>query len=143
MSSEQGPQPASDAIRQRFQRQRRRATAPELALRKELHRRGLRFRVDAAAIPKVRSNAGLLFPGQRVAVFVNGCLWHGCPEHGTTPKNNGEWWQAKLGANRAHDERVDVALCDAGWLPLRIWEHEPAADAADRVENVIRARSRR
>jgi DNA mismatch endonuclease, patch repair protein len=140
---EPGPLPASDEIRDRFQRQRRRDTAPELALRRELHRRGLRFRVDSAPIPGMRSRADLVFARARVAVFVDGCFWHGCAEHGTSPKNNAQWWRDKLDANRARDERVDATLRAADWLPVRIWEHEATVTAADRVEVVVRTRSRR
>ena len=91
----------------------------------------------------MRSRADLVFTRARVAVFVDGCFWHGCAEHGTSPKNNAQWWRAKLDANRARDDRVDEALRAADWIPVRVWEHESTVTAADRVEAVVRARSGR
>jgi DNA mismatch endonuclease (patch repair protein) len=120
---------------------RQRDTPAELALRRILHRRGLRFLVDRTPIPAVRSRADILFRGARVAVFVDGCFWHGCPTHGTLPKKNREWWRAKLLANKARDARVDAALTAAGWLSLRIWEHEDPGDAAKRVARHVAERT--
>jgi DNA mismatch endonuclease (patch repair protein) len=107
-------------------------TGPELALRRELHARGLRFRVTVKSLP---GTPDLAFSRVRLAVFVDGCFWHGCPEHHVAPKNNGPWWAAKIETNRARDARVDLALRELGWEVLHIWEHEPAAEAADRVES--------
>lgn len=104
-----------------------------MALRRELHRRGLRFRVDYAPLPGLRSKADIVFTRPRVAVFLDGCFWHACPEHGNLPKANREWWRAKLALNVARDRRNEQALVEAGWLVLRVWEHEPVGTAADRV----------
>ncbi len=80
----------------------------------------------------------MVFPKLRVAVFIDGCFWHSCPRHGSVPKTNAQWWQDKLRRNVARDRETDALLGVAGWTPLRVWEHEPAIDAADRVEQVIR-----
>jgi DNA mismatch endonuclease (patch repair protein) len=132
------PEPADNAVRRRMQRQPRRDTKPELELRRELHRRGLRYRVDVAPLAGMRSRADVVFPSIKVAVFVDGCFWHGCPEHGTAPATNAAWWRDKLSANRARDRRVDAELECAGWKVVRVWEHESATAAADRVESAVR-----
>lgn len=124
-----------------MERQRRRDTAPELALRRALHAMGLRYRVDARLpLPGLRRTADLLFPGPRVAVFVDSCFWHACPEHGTWPKGNGAWWRQKLETNRRRDADTSARLVEAGWLPLRVWEHEAPQDAAIRVRDAVVAR---
>ncbi|NAZ80263.1 DNA mismatch endonuclease Vsr [Kineococcus sp. R8] len=120
--------------------QARRDTAPELALRRELHRQGLRFFVDRAPLPGLRRRADLLFPRRRVAVYVDGCFWHRCPIHGSAPRNNGDWWKDKLDGNVARDRDTDERLLTAGWAVVRIWEHENATTAADRVQQVIASR---
>ncbi len=112
---------------------RRRDTGPEVALRQELHRRGLRFRVDHQPVKGVRCRADIVFTRARVAVFVDGCFWHSCPEHGNLPLANREWWRAKLDVNIARDRRNDQELADAGWRVIRCWEHEPASAAADAI----------
>jgi DNA mismatch endonuclease (patch repair protein) len=111
---------------------------PELSLRRELHRRGLRYRVDRAPLPGVRRRADVLFPRQKVAVFVDGCFWHRCPLHGTSPSNNADWWRNKLDMNVARDRDTDECLAAAGWTVLRFWEHEPAEGAADTVVAAVR-----
>ena len=120
--------------------QARRDTKPELALRCELWRRGLRYRVDRPPIAGMRRRADLVFPRQRVAVFVDGCFWHRCPEHSTNPKANREWWIEKLDRNVARDRDTNRQLVEAGWSVVRVWEHEPPTDAADRVEQAVRSR---
>ena len=116
----------------------RRDTLPELAIRSELHRRGLRFRVDRAPLPGLRSRADLVFGPARVAVYVDGCFWHSCPEHGTMPRSNEAFWRDKLGRNQERDAAVNEALAAEGWTVVRIWEHEEIDAAADRVESAIR-----
>jgi DNA mismatch endonuclease (patch repair protein) len=125
----------------RMKATRRRDTAAELALRSALHRRGLRFRVDTAPLAGGRRRADIVFPRARVAVFVDGCFWHGCPEHGTRPKENAEWWLAKLDANRSRDADTNRELADAGWRVLRFWQHADPTDAAAQTYDVVRARS--
>jgi DNA mismatch endonuclease (patch repair protein) len=121
----------------------RRDTAPELAIRSELHRRGLRFRVDRAPVAELRSRADLVFGPARVAVYVDGCFWHCCPEHGTTPRANAEFWERKLKRNCERDGATNRFLEERGWEVLRIWEHEDPVEAADRVEEVVRSRLKR
>lgn len=116
----------------------RRDTRPELALRRELHARGLRYRVDKRPDPTLRGRADLLFRRYRVAVYVDGCFWHGCPEHGVLPKGNREWWRAKLATTVRRDRATEATLRDLGWTVLRVWEHEDPVAAADRVEAAIR-----
>ena len=118
----------------------RRDTAPELALRSELHRRGLRFRVDRVPIQGMRTRADLVFGPARVAVYVDGCFWHSCPEHGTKPKANAEFWEKKLKRNQERDVATDKLLRENGWAVLRIWEHEDPVEAAERVGSVVRSR---
>lgn len=125
--------PTDPATSARMSRQRRAGTAPELALRRELHRRGLRYFVDRAPIRGQRRRADVVFPRLRVAVYVDGCFWHSCPQHATYPKNNAEWWADKLAANVARDRATDDALAAAGWQVIRIWEHEDPVAAAGRV----------
>lgn len=121
-------------------RQRRRDTEPELALRSELHRRGLRFRVHRRPLSALRREADLVFPRVRVAVFVDGCFWHGCPEHGSLPKRNDSFWRDKILGNQVRDAETDAALSASDWLPIRVWEHESTVDAATRIEEVVIAR---
>jgi DNA mismatch endonuclease, patch repair protein len=116
----------------------RRDTPAELALRRELHRRGLRYSLHQKLLPGLRRETDIAFPRVRVAVFVDGCFWHACPEHGTTPKSNRGWWQAKLEANRSRDRDTDQRLRAEGWQVVRIWEHEPPVEAADRIEPLVR-----
>ncbi|HLX89897.1 MAG TPA: very short patch repair endonuclease [Acidimicrobiales bacterium] len=117
-------------------------TSPELRIRSALHRRGLRFRkhlrIDVGA---VRVTPDVVFPGKGLAVFVDGCFWHGCPEHGTRPTTNREYWSAKLTRNRVRDARVDDALISAGWQVLRLWEHVQVEDAVKTVTSALRSRT--
>lgn len=118
---------------------RRRDTRPELALRHALHGRGLRYFVDRAPLAEDRRRrADLVFPRARVAVFVDGCFWHGCPEHTRLPTANAEWWAAKLEGNVSRDRETDARLAAAGWRVVRVWEHEPVEEAASRVEALVR-----
>lgn len=118
----------------------RRDTAPEVALRAELHRRGLRFRIDLPVIPGLRRRPDIVFTRARVAVFVDGCFWHGCPDHGTWPKNNAAFWREKIETNRQRDGDTDARFRAAGWMAERVWEHENPSLAADRVEARVRSR---
>lgn len=120
-------------------RQRTRDTAPEWSLRRILHSRGLRYRVDAVLPGLPRRRADIVFPGQKLAVFVDGCFWHGCPEHKSAPKTNAAWWTAKLARNAERDRQTDAHLVDLGWRVLRIWEHEEPERAADLVEAAVRS----
>jgi len=135
------PSASSPTVQRRMQNQRRRDTAPEIALRKELHRLGLRFRVDHQVLRGMRRRADVAFTRAKVAVFVDGCFWHSCPDHATYPKANAEWWTDKLAANVRRDRATDDALRTAGWRVVRIWEHSDVHTAAEQVdEEVTRAR---
>jgi DNA mismatch endonuclease (patch repair protein) len=126
-----------------MQQQRRRDTSSELALRRASHRLGLRYKVDAPLpVVGLRRRADLLFTGARIAVFVDGCFWHGCPVHGTEPKNNAEWWKEKFETNRRRDGDTDSRLGHAGWLSVRVWEHDDMSAAAERLADQVRSRSR-
>jgi DNA mismatch endonuclease, patch repair protein len=142
MSSQNGttPAPRDAATRRRLVAQRQRDTAPEVRLRGELHRRGLRYRVDHP-VPVPRRRADVVFTRKRIAVFVDGCYWHGCPKHGTAPKNNADWWRHKLDANVERDRDTDHRLQMAGWMVVRVWEHDDPKDAADRIEAALRMHS--
>ncbi|NKX89291.1 very short patch repair endonuclease [Nocardia coubleae] len=131
--------PVTDAATSaRMSRQRRADTAPELALRRELHRAGLRYFVDRAPIRGQRRRADVVFPRRRVAVYVDGCFWHRCPEHATDPKNNAEWWAQKLAGNVARDRATDAALIEAGWQVVRVWEHEDPRVVAQQIVALVR-----
>jgi len=114
-----------------------RDTTPELALRSELHHRGLRYRVDRQPVPGIRTRADLVFPREKVAVYVDGCFWHGCPDHGTMPKANADFWGPKLARNQERDREISEALAVEDWTVVRIWEHEDHLDAADLVERLV------
>jgi DNA mismatch endonuclease (patch repair protein) len=100
----------------------------------------LRFRVDRAPLQGLRSRADLVFASARTAVYVDGCFWHSCPEHGTIPKSNADFWRGKLARNRQRDARIAELLDENGWEAVRIWEHEDPRMAADRIEEVVRQR---
>lgn len=123
-----------------MQGNRRRDTAPEMAIRRLLHAAGLRYRVDARPLPDLNRRADLVFRGVKVAVFVDGCYWHGCPEHGTTAKTNTDYWTNKIGRNVDRDRDTDRALSQAGWEVVRVWEHEEMVAAASRVTAVVHNR---
>ena len=131
------PEPRDETIRRRMQRQRRRDTARELEIRRALHALGHRFRVDYRMEPSQRTRGDIVFTRRRVVVFVDGCFWHGCPEHATASKTNAQWWQTKLAANVARDRRVDDELLRLGWTVLRIWEHESPTEAVVRIEAAV------
>lgn len=120
-----------------MQGNRGRDTRPEQAVRSALHRLGLRFRKHARPLKGLPCQADAVFPREKVAVFVDGCFWHGCPQHGRIPKDRNGYWAAKLGRNMERDERNNRALAEAGWLALRYWEHEDLARIALDVRTVV------
>lgn len=124
----------------RLARVRRRDTKPELALRRELHRRGLRFRVDRAVTANKRRRVDIAFGPARVGVFVDGCFWHGCPLHATQPRANADYWREKIARNIERDRETDAELAAAGWVAVRVWEHEDVEPAADHIEALVVAR---
>jgi DNA mismatch endonuclease (patch repair protein) len=135
------PPPISREVSARMARTRGRDTKPEVALRSSLHRRGLRFFVDRAPLVGLRRRADVLFPRAHVAVFVDGCFFHGCPMHATWPKHNAAFWRAKIEANRARDRDTDDRLLKAGWEVIRVWEHESPEEAAARIAHRLSGRN--
>lgn len=133
------PPPSDKKTQRRMQRQGRRDTKPEVLLRKALTKRGLRYRIDYAPVGEVRSKADIAFVGIKLAVFVHGCFWHGCPEHHRPTKSNTKWWADKIGANQRRDQETAIALEAAGWTVERVWEHENPDAAADRLVARIEA----
>jgi DNA mismatch endonuclease (patch repair protein) len=122
-----------------MQGNRRSDTQPEVALRRLLHAQGFRYRKDHSLRANgVRVRADVVFTRQRLAVFVDGCFWHGCPDHCRMPGSNVAYWQAKIGRNRARDRRIDDALRGDGWRVLRFWEHVPVEEAAQAVTQALR-----
>jgi DNA mismatch endonuclease (patch repair protein) len=113
----------------------------ELGLRSALHRMGFRFRVHKRLLKGLTRSVDLAFSRSRIAVFVDGCFWHGCPIHMTWPKTNAEWWREKIQANRCRDADTDARLVAEGWTVVRIWEHETTEAAAERLAELLRVRS--
>lgn len=123
---------STEGSRNSMRSNRRRDTLPELAVRRRLHATGLRYRVDFAPLGG-RRRADIVFTRQRVAVFIDGCYWHGCPNHATFPKRNSDYWLPKLARNVERDRETDQSLREAGWTVLRFWEHESPDDVAHRI----------
>jgi len=119
---------------------RREDTRPEKLLRSHLHRLGLRFRIQQKLLDGNRRKADVVFRPARVVVLVDGCFWHGCPEHGTWPKENAAFWRDKIETNRRRDADTDRRLIEEGWLVIRVWEHEDPLTAATRIAEAVRAR---
>lgn len=131
---------SSPAVRKRMQQVRRRDTAEELMLRSLLHERGLRYRVDARPLPDFRRRADIVFPRAQLAVFVDGCFWHGCREHRSRLRTNAPWWRTKLAANSRRDRDTNRRLSEAGWEVVRFWEHDDLRRASTVVERLVRRR---
>lgn len=131
----------SAIVRRRMQAVRRRDTPGELALRAELHSRGLRYRVDARPAANLRSRADIVFSRARVAVFVDGCFWHGCERHQRLPAGpNQAWWRAKLASTGRRDAETSRRLRSEGWLVMRAWTHESMEHFAATIEIAVRLR---
>ncbi|MEU6136093.1 very short patch repair endonuclease [Nocardioides sp. NPDC047086] len=124
---------SSPAARAVMKGNRRRDTVPEMAVRRAVHALGLRYRVDVRPLDDLNRRADLVFSRARVAVFIDGCYWHGCPDHGTAARTNADYWSAKIQRNRDRDRDTDTLLTSAGWTVLRFWEH----DSVDAVVDVI------
>jgi DNA mismatch endonuclease (patch repair protein) len=131
---------SSDAVRRVMQSNTGRDTRPERVLRSLVHGLGMRYRVSTRPVPGVRRTADLVFPAARVAVFVDGCFWHGCGEHYRRSTKNQAFWDEKIDSNRRRDRDTDQRLNAAGWEVVRVWEHEVGPEAALRVRDVVRAR---
>jgi DNA mismatch endonuclease (patch repair protein) len=121
-----------------MQATRQRNTAAEVSLQVALTASGLEYCVDKNPISGIRRRADLVFEDARVAVFVDGCFWHGCPKHGTLPKTNAEWWRKKIWTNKVRDADTDHRLSKEGWAIIRVWEHEDPRVAATRIVDIVR-----
>ncbi|TCM39652.1 T/G mismatch-specific endonuclease [Kribbella sp. VKM Ac-2568] len=128
---------SSPAVRRNMQANRGRDTSPELAIRSLLHARGLRYRVNAPLEFDRRRRADITFPRLQLAIFIDGCYWHGCVEHFQTPKTNMAFWLQKIGANQTRDRHTDGMLRAAGWTVLRFWEHEKPELVADQIAETV------
>lgn len=131
---------SSEATRKTMQGNRGRDTKAELAVRRLVHMVGLRYRVNARPEPDLRRTADLLFTRARVAVFIDGCYWHGCPQHFTMPATNRGYWSTKIDQNRARDQETTALLEARGWLVLRFWAHEDPTSVAERITQYVRDR---
>lgn len=133
--------PSSHDSSLRMARVRKKGTDVELSLRKELHARGLRYHLQVPLLTKPRRIADIVFPRVKLAVFVDGCFWHGCSEHASWPKSNAQFWRDKIETNRARDADTDQRLSALGWHIIRVWAHERPREAAERIENAVRGGS--
>ena len=124
----------------RMSLQKARNTSPEVDLRREIRRLGLGYRIELPLPGMPRRRCDIGFKSARVAVFADGCFWHSCPVHATVPVRNREWWKEKLATNVARDRDTDSRLTAAGWMSIRVWEHEDMAAAAQRIAEAVRAR---
>jgi DNA mismatch endonuclease, patch repair protein len=120
-----------------MQANKSRDTKPEVALRSAVHALGLRYRVSVRPINGLRRTADLVFTRAKVAVFLDGCFWHGCPQHHTVAVTNARFWADKVEGNRARDRDTDRQLSEVGWTTVRVWEHEDCREAALRVRDVV------
>lgn len=132
--------PSSPGVSARMSRQASKDTSAELAVRRLLHEAGLRYRVEYPVPGMARRRIDVAFTRAQVAVLIDGCFWHGCPQHATHPKANAEWWRNKLDRNMARDRETTEHLTAIGWTVLRFWEHEDPKDVATRVKAVVRQR---
>ncbi|MFF5841922.1 very short patch repair endonuclease [Streptomyces massasporeus] len=121
-------------------RQSSRDTAPEVAVRRLLHAAGFRYRVNVSVPGLPRRTIDIVFPKTKIAVFLDGCFWHGCPQHATHPKANAEWWRAKLEKNMTRDVETTEHLVAQGWTVLRFWEHEPVSGVAQHIAMIVESK---
>lgn len=128
---------SSPGVRRSMLSNRGRDTRLELALRSRLHHAGYRYWIHRRPEPAFRCLADIVFPRLKLAVFVDGCFWHGCPTHGTLPVANGDWWRVKLEGNKARDRRNGLYLGARGWTVLRVWEHESVDGMYTSVANTV------
>lgn len=129
------------ALSRRMSSLAQRDTAPELAVRRVLHAAGFRYRVQLPVPGNRRRTIDVAFTRARLALFIDGCFWHGCPRHGVRPQANSEWWRWKIERNQARDADTTRVLQDQGWRVLRVWEHEPADDVVDAVRLLLPPRA--
>ncbi|MFL0575983.1 very short patch repair endonuclease [Brevibacterium luteolum] len=138
------PGASSAGRRRNMQAIRRKNTKPELKLRSQLHALGYRYRCDLRIdLPTGRVRPDIVFTRRKVAVFVDGCFWHSCPEHGRQPNVHESYWAPKLRRTVERDRRNTESLALAGWYVVRIWEHVPLAEAVTSVIEAVRIQDRR
>ncbi|MCX4400473.1 very short patch repair endonuclease [Streptomyces sp. NBC_01764] len=123
-----------------MRRQASKDTGVELAVRRLLHASGMRYRVEYPVPGMPRRRIDVAFPRAKVAVLIDGCFWHGCPQHATQPKANADWWRTKLDRNMARDRETTEQLLAAGWIVLRFWEHEAPEAVAARIAEAVQRR---
>ena len=140
MAASRRATPSTPEASHRMQRVRQPNTSAEAALRPELYARGLRYRVQVPVFTTPRRVADVAFSGLRVAVFIDGCFWHGCPQHATWPKANAGFWCSKILANKARDLDTDRRLRENSGAVVRAWTHEAPSAVATRVVNMVRSR---
>ncbi|WUB64323.1 very short patch repair endonuclease [Streptomyces sp. NBC_00582] len=133
----EGSWASSAARRRNMQAIRSRDTKPERLVRRLVHAHGLRYRVAARPLAGLRRTADIVFRPTKVAVFIDGCYWHGCPDHYVSPRTNPGYWSDKVARNMARDRDTDQQLRDAGWLVLRFWEHTPAEETAAEIIRLV------
>jgi DNA mismatch endonuclease (patch repair protein) len=134
------PHPTSDAARAVMRANRKKNTRPEVAVRRALHAKGFRYRIHLPVRAEGKSvRADIVFPKQKLAVFIDGCFWHSCPVHGNSPRVNTGYWIPKLERNKARDTEVNARLARSGWRVLRIWEHVSADEAVEEIAAAWRA----
>jgi DNA mismatch endonuclease (patch repair protein) len=132
---------SSPRVRRRMQSQRTQDTKPEMLLRRELHRLGVRFRLHTLIVPGTRRRVDICFPSARLAVMVDGCFWHGCPQHSSRAAKVNQWyWPEKIATNRARDSDTDDRLRNAGWEVVRVWEHDDPVVVASVIADRVRER---
>ncbi|WP_405390591.1 very short patch repair endonuclease [Streptomyces sp. NBC_01102] len=131
--------PSSTGVSARMSRQASRDTAPEVAVRRLLHAAGYRYRINQRVPGMPRRTIDIAFTRVKVAVMIDGCFWHGCPDHATQPKSNAEWWRSKLDRNRTRDLETTEHLAVAGWTVLRFWEHQSPREVAGRIAETVAA----
>ncbi len=134
------PPASSSQVRQRMQSTPQRDTPCEWRLRRVLHGMGFRYMVDERPVADSPRRADIVFRRAKVAVFIDGCFWHGCPIHGTWPKANARFWRDKIETNRQRDRDTNRQLRRFGWFVIRVWEHEDPVRAASRVAKKVRSR---
>ena len=133
---------ASPAVRRVMQGNKSRDTKPEIAVRSAVHALGMRYRVSARPLAGLRRTADLVFRSARVAVFVDGCFWHGCPAHHSPPKTNAGYWSTKIQGNKSRDSDTTERLRMEGWTVLRFWSHEEPMSVAAQIADVVGTNNR-
>lgn len=128
---------SSESVRKSMKGNRSRDTKPELAVRRLIHVAGLRYRVDYRPIPAINRRADIVFTRQRVAIYIDGCFWHGCPIHYVASRTNSDYWQSKISRNIERDTQTDMLLREHGWTPVRFWSHEAPASVADAILAIL------